>query len=177
MTCYRILTFLALLTSAVTGAANAQTTEVNTEYLMTFLLLPSAMRSTIRYWFVNPKPGGWVKGPRFNGKVIAPTADWLRAMPSGVLRLDVRLLIETDDGAYVYMTYGGVIAFLKVSLDTLAEGGTVTDKTAPYFVTAPTFQTSAEKYGWLNRVQAIGKMVKLKRGGGAYVQYDIFLVR
>jgi hypothetical protein len=29
-------------------------------------------------------------------------------MPSGARRLDVRLLIETDDGALIYVTYNGV---------------------------------------------------------------------
>lgn len=52
------------------------------------------------------------------------------------------------------------------------------DKSVPYFINTPLFQTSAEKYGWLNKVQAIGKMVELKRTSTeAYVKYDIFIVR
>jgi hypothetical protein len=47
----------------------------------------------------------------------------------------------------------------------------------PYFVTAPTFQTSSTKYAWLNGVQAIAKMVEVKAGDGGYVKYDVFVVR
>ena len=43
--------------------------------------------------------------------------------------------------------------------------------------TAPTFQTSSEKYAWLNGVQAVGKMVEVKVGAGGYVKYDVFIVR
>jgi hypothetical protein len=46
-----------------------------------------------------------------------------------------------------------------------------------YFVTAPTFETKSENYGWLNGVQAVGKMLELKGGEGAHVMYDIFVIR
>jgi Protein of unknown function (DUF3237) len=36
-------------------------------------------------------------------------ADWLRVMPSGFNRLDVRLTNRTDDGQLIFMTYCGVI--------------------------------------------------------------------
>jgi hypothetical protein len=59
----------------------------------------------------------------------------------------------------------------------LNRGEMVTDKTVPCFVIAPTFQTSSADYDWLNKVQAVGKMVELKRGDGYYIKYDIFIVR
>ena len=43
--------------------------------------------------------------------------------------------------------------------------------------TAPTFQTSAPKYAWLNGVQAVAKMVEVKARDGGYVKYDVFVVR
>ena len=157
--------------------ARAQSTEVTAEYLMTYLV-PIERRpidsSTV---IVAVKPGGWVKGPRLAGIIIPTGGDWHRLMPSGVARLDVRLLIETDDGAHIYMTYNGIAVLTKEVMDALSRGEVVTDKTVPYFMSAPTFQTSSEKYGWLNKVQAIGKMVELKRGEGAYIKYDVFSVR
>jgi hypothetical protein len=57
------------------------------------------------------------------------------------------------------------------------KGEVLTDKDLPYFVTAPTFQTSAPKYAWLNGVQAVAKMVEVKAGDGGYVKYDVFVVR
>ena len=63
-------------------------------------------------------------------------ADWLTMSENGTL--DVRLTLKTDDGAFIYVEYGG-----RVNMATgLA-------------ATAPTFQTSHEKYKWLNSVQAV----------------------
>jgi hypothetical protein len=165
---------------ALCGAAlriEGQTSEIKTEYLMTVQAPLERYPIDSSTVIVNVKPGGWVKGPRIKGKIIPPGGDWLRIMPSGVARLDVRLLIETDDGAHVYMTYNGIFVTSKEVTDALARGEVVTGKAVPYFVTAPTFETSSEKYGWLNGVQAVGKMVELKRGEGAYIKYDIFIVR
>jgi len=41
-----------------------------------------------------------------------------------------------------------------------------------YFRTAPFFETSSEKYGWLNRIIAIGDGHRLPSGP----VYDVFLV-
>ena len=160
-----------------TVRADAQSSKVTTEYLMTYLAPLERYPIDSSTVIVNVRPGGWVKGPRVKGKIIPPGGDWLRIMPSGVTRLDVRLLIETDDGAHIYMTYNGISVLSKEITEALSRGEVVTDKTVPYFVTAPTFQTSSEKYSWLNKVQAVGKMVELKRGEGAYIKYDVFVVR
>lgn len=159
------------------GRAGAQTSEVTTEYLMTYLAPLERYPIDSSTVIVNVRPGGWVKGPRVRGKILAPGGDWVTITPSGVARLDVRLLIETDDGAHIYMTYNGIFVTSKEVNDALSRGERVTQKTVPYFVTAPTFQTSSEKYGWLNKVQAVGKMVELKRGDDAYIKYDVFIVR
>ena len=159
------------------SSAAAQTSEVTTEYLMTYLAPLERYPIDSSTVIVNVRPGGWVKGPRIKGKIISPGGDWVTMMPSGVARLDVRLLIETDDGAHIYMTYNGVFVTTKEVTEALGRGEVVTQKSVPYFVTAPTFQTSSEKYAWLNKVQAVGKMVELKRGDGAYIKYDVFLVR
>lgn len=44
-----------------------------------------------------------------------------------------------------------------------------------YFVIAPTMETSAKKYEWLNGVPCIGKIVEDKND--SYVKYDVFVVR
>jgi hypothetical protein len=45
-------------------------------------------------------------------------------------------------------------------------------------VVAPTFRTGAEKYAWLNRVQAVGKMVQLSFDpANRFIEYDFFVVR
>jgi hypothetical protein len=169
---------LAIVLAVTVGPrrASAQTSEVATEYLMTYLAPLERYPIDSSKVVVNVRPGGWVKGPRIKGKILQG-GDWVTMLPSGVARLDVRLLIETDDGAHIYMTYNGVFVTTKEVTEALGRGEVVTQKSVPYFVTAPTFQTSAEKYDWLNKVQAVGKMVELKRGDGAYIKYDVFLVR
>ncbi len=155
-----------------------QSTEVTTEYIMSYVApLDPPLEIDDQMVIVNVRPGGWVKGPGISGKFIAPGADWLRAMPSGVLRLDVRGLIQTDDGAHIFVSYNGVIKHSEESAERLNNGEVMTEKDIPYFVTAPTFQTSSEKYGWLNEVQTVNKMVEIKFGVDGYVKYDVFVVR
>ena len=61
-------------------------------------------------------------GPQIKGKLLAPAADWLRVMPSGVIRLDVRAVIQTDDDALVFVSYNGVIQCSKEQGDRLNGG-------------------------------------------------------
>jgi hypothetical protein len=168
-----------LISFAVSAAARAQTTptQITTEYLMTLhapLDAPQQIDASLLVY--NVRPGGWVKGPRVNGTLLSPAADWLRVLPNGSLRLDVRGTIQTDDGALIYITYNGVISQPKEASDRLARGEVLTSKDV-YFITAPTMQTAAEKYAWLNHVQCVGKMVEVKTGQDSFVKYDIFIVR
>lgn len=98
---------------------------------------------------------GSVEGERLSGTVVGPGADWLTVNGDGVGTLDVRCVIQTHDGAAVYVQYQG-------RMDTTA-GAT------PTLFIAPRFETGDERYRWLNLVQAVGKGV----GNGATVVYDI----
>lgn len=176
-TLFRALLLAISLMSCATGAS-AQTTQVSTDYLMTVYIPTERKAIDNSLTIVNILPGGWVKGPKISGKIIPPGGDWIRTLPSGALRLDVRLTIETDDGALIYMTYGGVVVGTKEAGEALARGEVLKDKDFPYFVTTPQFQTSSEKYAWMNQLQAVGKMAELKRAkNDAYVKYDIFGLR
>lgn len=168
----------AVLLSCTAIPAGAQTSEIKTEYVMSYqapLDPPIAVDSSLMV--VNVPAGGWVKGPKINGKFVAPGADWLRIMPSGAMRLDVRAMIQTDDNAYIYMSYNGVLQHTKESAERMGKGEVLTGKDVPYFIAAPTFQTSSEKYAWLNSVQVVNKMVELKLGPGGYVRYDVYVLR
>lgn len=124
----------------------------------------------------NVRDGGWVKGPKINGTLLSPTADWFRAMPGGSFWVDVRGTIKTDDGALIYITYNGVANYPKDKLERLMNGELLTSGEF-YFVTTPNLQTSSEKYAWLNNVQCVGKAVEVKLGENAFVKYEIFVVR
>jgi hypothetical protein len=163
--------------AASLGIAGAQTTEITTEYLMTVyapLDPPQRIDNTLSIY--NVRDGGWAKGPKISGKLLAPGGDWLRPMPGGSHRLDVRATFKTDDGALVYIAYNGIISMSKETFDRLMKGETLTSKDL-YFITAPTMQTSSDKYAWLNHVQCVGKIVEVKAGENGFVKYDMFIVR
>lgn len=173
-----VLVGIAALIAMSSLLSHAQTTQLKPEYLMTYVALldpPYAVDNTLV--IVNVKPGGWAKGPKISGSFISPGGDWLRVMPAGVLRLDVRATLKTDDGALIYISYNGIIQHSKESADKLGKGELLTTADIPYFITAPTFQTSSEKYAWLNSVQAINKVVEVKLGEDGYVKYDVFIIR
>jgi hypothetical protein len=111
-----------------------------------------------------------------NGTIIQPAADWLRIMPAGNVRLDVRLTLRTDDDHLIYVAYNGIISHTKESFDKLMRSEVLTSDDF-YFITAPTMQTASEKYAWVNHIQAVGKVVEVKAGEGSYVKYDLFMVR
>ena len=173
----RILSGVVCALAFASTYADAQTAVISTEYLMTLyapLDPPQQVDSSLV--IRNVRAGGWVKGSKISGALIPPAADWLRVMPGGNLRLDVRATIRTDDGALIFITYNGIISRSKEASERLAKGETLTSKDQ-YFITAPTMQTSAESYSWLNHVQCVGKMVEVRGGENAFVKYDIFIVR
>jgi hypothetical protein len=104
---------------------------------------------------------------------MAPTADWLRTMSNGTLRVDTRMSIATDDSAQICAQYGGVIAIAPADFARMTAGETL-GADEMHFITAPVFQTGDHRYAWLNRAQAIGKAVALKDGDGGYVPCDVF---
>jgi len=53
--------------------------------------------------------GGEVTGPKVFGKIRPLSGDWLTIRRDGVAILDVRLTIETNDGALIYVTYYGTM--------------------------------------------------------------------
>jgi hypothetical protein len=155
--------------------SDAQTTNVSTEYLMTLYAPFDATQEIDSSLEVNNvRPGGWVKGPRISGTLLAPMGDWSHALPSGAFRLDVRGTIKTDDGALIYISYNGIYQASE-EVEARASKGEVLTSKDMYFVIAPTLQTSAKKYDWLNAVQCVGKMASYK--DGSYVKYDIYVVR
>ncbi len=163
--------------AAASGIAQGQTTQITTEYLMTvYVPLDPPQRIDNTLFIYNVREGGWFKGPKISGKVIAPSADWYRISPAGSGRLDVRATLKTDDGALLYTAYNGISSLSKESFDRLMKGETLTSKDL-YFITAPTMQTSSDKYAWLNHVQCVYKIVEMKMGENSFLKYDLFIVR
>ena len=117
-----------------------------------------------------------MKGPNISATVIAPSADWLRVPPSGAARLDVRATLKTDGDQLIYLSYNGVIVHTAESFERLMKGEVPTSMDF-YFVTARTMHAASERYGWVNYLQFVGKVVEVKTGEGSFVKYDIYAVR
>ncbi len=103
--------------------------------------------------------------------VLPGGADWIILRPDGAMTLDVRLVLETDDGATIGMTYRGMRHGPAAVMDRLNRGDLV-DPAEYYFRTSVAFETAAAKYDWLNRIIAIGTG---RRPPGGPV-YDVFEV-
>src|SRR5262249_3625872 len=103
---------------------------------------------------IAPIAGGTFEGPRLRGKVLPGGGDWTLLRPDGVLELDLRITLETDDGAWIYMTSFGLRLGPPAGLAALARGESV-DPAKYYFRTAPRFETSAPQYAFLNGLIAI----------------------
>lgn len=103
--------------------------------------------------------GGSFEGPRASGTIVAPGGDWVTVRADRSIRLDVRLLLVTDDGESILMTYQGI--------------GRRDDDGVNQVRTAPTFETGAEAYAWLNGVQAVG----IGSSDGSTVTYEVYALR
>ena len=103
---------------------------------------------------IAPITSGTFEGPRLRGRVLPGGGDWTLLRPDGVLELDLRITLETDDGALIYMTSFGLRHGPPEVLAALANGESV-DPSKYYFRTTPRFETSAPQYSFLNRLIAI----------------------
>jgi hypothetical protein len=103
---------------------------------------------------VFPITGGEFEGPQLRGKVLGG-GDWALLRSDGVLELDLRITLQTDDGALIYMTFTGLRHGPPDVIAALGRGESV-DPSKYYFRTAPRFETASEKYRFLNRLLAVG---------------------
>jgi Protein of unknown function (DUF3237) len=102
--------------------------------------------------------GARAEGERFNANLKGnAAADWLRVSPEGYGTLDVKITLETDDGAIVYADYSGRLQF-----DTMT------------VYASPLFHTGDERYAWMNRIQAVSKGTFQPDGT---LVYEIFELR
>ncbi len=100
-----------------------------------------------------PIASGDFEGPRMRGKVLPGGGDWTLLRGDGVLELDLRITLETDDGALIHMTSFGLRHGPPEVIAALARGESV-DPSAYYFRTMPRFETGHPKYAFLNRLLA-----------------------
>ena len=114
--------------------------------------------------------GGSFQGDRLRGKVLPEaSSDLLLVRADDSCRQDVRLILETDDGATILMTYRGIRHATPEVSARLARGEAVAHSDY-YLRTAPFFETASPTYAWLNRIVSIG--VGERQAAG--VSYEVF---
>ncbi len=104
---------------------------------------------------VAPINGGTFKGERLSGVVLPGGADWVVNRADGAMLVDVRITLETDDMALIFMAYTGSFRAGPEEMRRFNRG----ELLAPHeyaLRTVPRFETGAERYGWLNDLIAIG---------------------
>ena len=99
--------------------------------------------------------GGEVTGERLRGKVLGG-GEWALIGPDGFLRIDVRVQVETHDGAYLYIQYAGLLG-LNDAVQRALETGGGTDYSDQYFFTNPRMETGDPRYAWVNTTFFVGE--------------------
>lgn len=122
---------------------------------------------------IHPVVGGTVKGPKLNGKLQPVGADWALIRADNCIELDVRVVIETDDGALIHTYYAGIVDMTKEEVDKFLAGELPTG--LRLYVT-PRFETSHENYQWLTRIQAVGRGSVEPEGDGLKVTYSWYVL-
>ena len=119
--------------------------KLQSEFLFDLVLeaqMPTNLATANGGRLIVPISGGTFTGPRLKGTIVPPSGDWVVQRPDGSRLLDVRILLQTDDGQKIYMSWRG-IAYTP-------PGGTLWARIVP------TFETALEKSAWLNNVVAVG---------------------
>src|SRR5499427_7767540 len=116
--------------------------------------------------------GGSFEGPKLKGEVLPGGGDWLLLRRDGVLQLDVRLTLETDDKQMIYMTYKGFRHGPKDVIDRLNRGEAV-DAGLYYFRTTPYFETSSDKSAWMNSLCCVASGPRSSAGPTYHVCHGV----
>jgi hypothetical protein len=99
---------------------------------------------------------GTFEGPMLKGTVLPGGACWMLMRRDEVLEIEARITLETDDKQQIFMTWKAFCHGPKHVIDRLNRGEPV-DPGTYYFRATPYFETSSEKYSWLNRICSIAK--------------------
>ena len=131
----RIISWIALVTTLLIGnATNAQKLEYELLYKID-ISVESGIElgnTPVGTRVIYSVKSGTFEGPKLKGKVRPTGDDWLLRIDSVTTKLDVRLLLETDDGQLISNTY---IGYIHNNPDGIT-----------YWRITPLFETSSTKY-------------------------------
>jgi Protein of unknown function (DUF3237) len=103
---------------------------------------------------IAPIKGGRFSGERLNG-IALPGADWVINRRDGVMVIDVRLTLKTEDGVLIYLSYQGRFLAAAEAMTRFARGALL-DPSEYSLAIRATFECGNARYAWLNNVIAAG---------------------
>jgi hypothetical protein len=119
-----------------------------------------------------PIIGGDFVGPRLRGTVLpGGSADWLLLRADGVLELDLRITLRTNDGVLISMKSFGLRHGPPDVIAAIGRGETV-DPSAYYFRTTPRFEAAHPAYAFLNRLVTVA-IGDRRADGPIYTIYEV----
>lgn len=128
--------------------------------------LPEGARAT--FWIL----GGTVQGPRLKGRMLPAGADWFLLRRDGVGQLDVRGMLESEDGALIQVSYPGLADLGEDGYERFMRGELPKKLKLR---TTPTLRTAHPGYQWLHRLMCVG--VGEADLETFEVSYDVYAVR
>ena len=119
-----------------------------------------------------PLTGGTFEGPRLSGAIVPESsADWQLLRSDGVLEMDLRFVLRTDDGALISMSSFGMRHGPPEVIAAMGRGETV-DPATYYFRTMPRFETAHPAYSFLNRLITVATGDR-RPEGPIYTVYEV----
>lgn len=122
-----------------------------------------------------PITGGRFHGARLSGTVLPGGADWQVVRQSAAdeieMRVEARFIMETADGALIYLTNSGIRRASPAQVKRMMAGEPV-DPATYYFRMTPRFETGAAAYAWLNGIVAVASGMRTPDR----VIYDVYAV-
>ena len=118
------------------------------------MITPSYLGETIEYSSLHACRST-LEDPTLRGVILPDaSADWQLLRSDGVLEMDLRFTLRTDDGALVMMRSFGLRHGPPEVIAAIGRGETV-DPSTYYFRTMPRFETAHPAYAFLNRLVAV----------------------
>lgn len=120
---------------------------------------------------IAPIKGGRFEGERLNGDVLPGGQDWFVVRGDGTLAIDVRLMLRTDDGVSVYLSYSGEMLGAPEAMARFRKGEQLSADDYRLRMVAR-FESGDARYLWLNQVLAVG-VGEQRTGGAVYRIFEI----
>jgi hypothetical protein len=110
-----------------------------------------------------PITGGEFVGPQLKGRVLPGGADWQLIRADGVVEIEARYTIQTEDGVNISVCNRGVTVYPPDFNERRARGEAL-DPMSIYVRTTPEFEAPSDSaYAWLNRLIFVGTVQVVSR--------------